>query len=130
MTHPWKPAPPSKRKPNPERQVVKAIKQALGLKGYLVIAVDAGGAAAYRRAASAGVELPPGGVSEIPAGFPDLLCLSKTGRAVFVEVKAPGNKPSPIQEQWLAVLMARGFVAFWADSVASVLQQLEMLEAA
>ena len=32
------------------------------------------------------------------AGIPDLLCV-KDGRAVFLEVKQPGKKPTPLQEQ-------------------------------
>jgi hypothetical protein len=32
------------------------------------------------------------------AGVPDLLCV-KHGRAVFLEVKQPGKKPSPLQAQ-------------------------------
>jgi hypothetical protein len=32
------------------------------------------------------------------AGIPDLLAV-KSGRAVFLEVKQPGKKPSPLQEQ-------------------------------
>lgn len=31
------------------------------------------------------------------SGIPDLLCL-KNGRAVFLEVKQPGKKPTPLQE--------------------------------
>lgn len=32
------------------------------------------------------------------AGIPDLLCV-KGGRAVFLEVKQPGKKPTPLQVQ-------------------------------
>jgi hypothetical protein len=32
------------------------------------------------------------------AGVPDLLCV-RDGRAVFLEVKRPGNKPTPLQRQ-------------------------------
>lgn len=32
------------------------------------------------------------------AGIPDLLCV-KHGNAVFFEVKQPGKKPTPLQEQ-------------------------------
>jgi hypothetical protein len=31
------------------------------------------------------------------AGIPDLLCV-KAGRAVFLEVKQPGKKPTPLQQ--------------------------------
>lgn len=32
------------------------------------------------------------------SGVPDLLCV-KNGRAVFMEVKQPGKKPTPLQVQ-------------------------------
>lgn len=50
------------------------------------------------------------------AGMPDRLCLFPTGISVFVEVKAPGKKPRPIQEyvhDWLRTL---GFVVLVIDN--------------
>lgn len=44
------------------------------------------------------------------AGFPDLMGL-KDGRAVFVEVKRPGNKPRPLQEYRIDELQRAGFTA-------------------
>lgn len=41
-------------------------------------------------------------------GFPDLMLL-KDGKASFVEVKRPGQKPRPLQEYRLKELMNAGF---------------------
>lgn len=47
---------------------------------------------------------------------PDRLLLLPGGRAVFVECKAPGEKPRPEQGRELARLKALGFEAYWTDS--------------
>ena len=44
------------------------------------------------------------------AGFPDLMLL-KDGKAIFVEVKRPGQKPRPLQEYRLNELRNAGFEA-------------------
>jgi hypothetical protein len=41
------------------------------------------------------------------SGIPDLLCI-KHGRAVFLEVKQPGKKPTPIQEQRIREIRTTG----------------------
>lgn len=43
-------------------------------------------------------------------GFPDLMCL-KDGKAVFIEVKRPGEKPRPLQRYRLEELTELGFEA-------------------
>ncbi len=43
-------------------------------------------------------------------GFPDLMLL-KDGKATFVEVKRPGQKPQPLQEYRLKELREAGFEA-------------------
>lgn len=43
-------------------------------------------------------------------GFPDLMLL-KDGRASFVEVKRPGQRPRPLQEYRLRQLREAGFDA-------------------
>lgn len=48
------------------------------------------------------------------AGWPDRLFLAN-GRAAFVELKAPGKKPTPLQEARLAELVAAGHMADWFD---------------
>lgn len=112
--------------PGPEKVVQKAIQEAFRVKYRIaLIHIDAGGAG-YR--AEGG-----GGYSTIPAGFPDLLGLvAPHGRALFIEVKAPGKKPTKLQMDYMALLRSRGAIAFWADSVESALAQFEaaMQEAA
>jgi hypothetical protein len=41
------------------------------------------------------------------AGVPDLLCI-KQGRAVFLEVKQPGKKPTPIQVRRMNEIETQG----------------------
>jgi hypothetical protein len=55
------------------------------------------------------------------AGWPDRLVLGPYGVAVFVELKAPGNEPSPLQAARLAVLNTLGFPACWFDDAVSAL---------
>lgn len=105
--------------PGPEKVVQKAICEVFRAKYRIaLIHIDAGGAG-YR--ANGG-----GGYSATPAGFPDLLGLiPPTGRALFIEVKAPGKKPPQHQLDYLALLRSKGALAFWADSVESALRQFE-----
>ena len=55
-----------------------------------------------------------GGVS---AGWPDYLFIGTRGRSVWVEFKAPGKKPTPLQQHRIDDLRRRGQVVFVADSV-------------
>ena len=41
------------------------------------------------------------------AGLPDVIAI-KNGRAVWMEVKRPGGKPTPVQVRVMAQLMAAG----------------------
>jgi Holliday junction resolvase len=52
-------------------------------------------------------------------GIPDLLCL-KDGRAVFIEVKQPGKKPTDLQQYRIEKLHRAGFAAITAASVSDV----------
>ena len=38
------------------------------------------------------------------------------GRHWEIEVKRPGNKPTPTQLKWLKEMTAQGCVAYWADN--------------
>lgn len=49
------------------------------------------------------------------AGIPDVLAV-KDGRALWVEVKRPGEKPTKIQEHVMAGLRAAGCVVIVASS--------------
>lgn len=63
------------------------------------------------------------------AGVPDRLCL-KNGRAVFVEVKAPGKQPRPIQARRIRQLRDYGFTVLVIDSVDQIGGVLDALSAA
>jgi hypothetical protein len=43
--------------------------------------------------------------------------LSAGGRVVFIEFKAPGKKPTPLQAAWHARLRALGFEVHVIDNV-------------
>jgi hypothetical protein len=57
-------------------------------------------------------------------GVPDLLCL-REGRAVFLEVKQPGKKPTPIQAARMKEIETQGGVP--CRVVTSGLEALEAL---
>lgn len=48
-------------------------------------------------------------------GKPDRMFLYN-GRVVFIEFKAPGKKPTPLQERWIDTLRALGFSANYVDN--------------
>ena len=51
------------------------------------------------------------------AGVPDRLILSPGGKAVFVEVKAPGEKLRPLQQKRKEQIEALGFPVYVLDSI-------------
>ena len=48
-------------------------------------------------------------------GMPDRMVLMPGGRIGFVEVKAPGKKPRPLQESRIRLLRRLGFLVFVLD---------------
>ena len=62
-------------------------------------------------------------------GVPDRICLMRN-RAVFVELKAPGQKPRPIQVHRMNQLRDQGFQTFVVDSVDGIKGVLDALHAA
>ena len=50
------------------------------------------------------------------AGVPDRIVLLPSGRIAFVEVKAPGEKPRPLQRLRIRTLRRLGFKAFVLDN--------------
>lgn len=54
------------------------------------------------------------------AGLPDRLVLLPHGRAVFVELKAPGQTPRPLQIKRHKQLAALGFTVLVIDSIAGI----------
>ncbi len=57
-------------------------------------------------------------------GMPDRLLLLPGGRVAFVEVKAPGQKPRPLQLSRHKLLMRLGFRVFILDDVSQIRQIL------
>lgn len=55
------------------------------------------------------------------SGWPDRLVLLPGGVVCFVELKAPGKRPTPLQHQRLAKLDLLGFSASWFDDAAEAL---------
>lgn len=115
-----RPKRPKSVKLHPERDVQKAIQEAFRLRFRIVLFhIDAGGAG-FRSGQAAGC----GGHSQTPAGYSDLSgVIQGSGRAIFIEVKAPGGKPTALQLGFLERRRAEGAVAFWADSVTGALAQ-------
>lgn len=62
-------------------------------------------------------------------GVPDRICLMRN-RAVFVELKAPGQKPRPIQLRRMNQLRQQGFTALVVDSMDGIKGVLDALHAA
>jgi hypothetical protein len=56
-------------------------------------------------------------------GQPDRMFL-KNGRVLFLEFKAPGKKPTALQEKWLRDLWAQQHAAVWVDSVSAGISAL------
>ena len=53
-------------------------------------------------------------------GVPDRLLLFPGGRLAFCEVKAPGEKPRPLQEHRMEQLREMGFRVYVVDSVEQI----------
>ena len=63
------------------------------------------------------------------SGVPDRICLMNS-QAVFVELKAPGKQPRPIQQRRMNQLRQQGFTALVVDSVDGIQEVLDALHAA
>ena len=57
-------------------------------------------------------------------GQPDRMFLYQ-GRACFMEIKAPGKKPTALQQKWLQDLWDRGFSAHWFDTSSDAIRFLK-----
>lgn len=53
-------------------------------------------------------------------GMPDRLVMFPGGRIAFVEVKAPGEKPRPLQLSRMKLLRRMGFKAFVLDDIEQI----------
>lgn len=62
------------------------------------------------------------------AGVPDRLVVLPGGRVAFVELKAPGKQPTPLQQNKMRELRRLGMVCTWTDSKEGVDRILEELQ--
>ena len=85
-----------------EQKLVKAIRQAGGMCPKFV---------------------PPG-----LAGMPDRLVLLPGSRMAFVEVKAPGEKPRPLQRRRHEQLRSLGFLVYVLDDPDQISRLLESID--
>jgi len=53
-------------------------------------------------------------------GVPDRIVLLPGGRTVYVEMKAPGRKLTPLQERWADILRGLGHRVYMLDSVEAI----------
>jgi len=53
-------------------------------------------------------------------GVPDRLVCLPGGRVLFVELKSPGKKPTPLQQMQMEFIRSLGFDVDWASSKADV----------
>lgn len=58
-------------------------------------------------------------------GMPDRLVMFPGGRIAFVEVKAPGETPRPLQRSRLKLLRRLGFKAFVLDNTSDIPKIIE-----
>lgn len=66
-------------------------------------------------------------VSPSFAGMPDRLILLADGKMGFVEVKAPGQKPRPLQLKRHAMLRRLGYQVFVLDAITEIPGVLEAI---
>lgn len=62
-------------------------------------------------------------------GMPDRLVLLPDGHVAFVELKAPGKKPRPLQQARHRLLRSLGFRVYVIDSVEQIGGMLDELRA-
>lgn len=61
-------------------------------------------------------------------GVSDILGVLEGGRALAIEVKRPGSKPTDYQQIFIDAVNAAGGLAFIATSVSEVIDQLDQLD--
>jgi len=89
-----------------ESEIQKQIIKYLELQGYLVFRMNAGKTRYNVRLA--------------PPGTPDLLCIMDNGKSLWIEVKQPGKKPTPVQVEFHKKLIASGHRVIVACSVEDI----------
>ncbi|MGH4125614.1 MAG: VRR-NUC domain-containing protein [Clostridium sp.] len=64
-------------------------------------------------------------VSPGMSGVPDRIVILPHGKIIFVELKAPGEKPSPMQEYRAKQFRALGFDVRCIDSVEGIMELIK-----
>ena len=77
--------------------------------------------AAVRRSGGLAIKLVSPGFN----GVPDRLLLFMGGKAAFAEVKAPGQKPRPLQVRRMEQLRKLGFRVYVVDSVEKIGEMID-----
>lgn len=72
--------------------------------------------------------LAPKLVSPGYAGMPDRVVLLPDGRMAFVELKAPGKRPRPIQHRRIRELVSLGYGVYVVDSVEMIGEVLDGIQ--
>ena len=62
------------------------------------------------------------------AGVPDRIVMMPKGKMGFVELKAPHQKPRPLQERRIRQMRAMGFKVFVIDSIEQISGVLDEIE--
>lgn len=67
-------------------------------------------------------------ISPSYAGVPDRLILIAFGKVAFVEVKAPGKKPRPLQVARINKIRSLGFLVYVLDKESDIEKILDEIE--
>ena len=104
----------------PEAAILAAILQYLGTRGIYAWRVNTGSMVKTNRAGKSRL------VRFGKRGTPDIAGIVKAqnGRALFIEVKRPGEHPTTEQSLRLNILRSEHAIAFWATSVDDVAKEL------
>ncbi len=60
-------------------------------------------------------------------GWPDIVAI-KNGKTIWIEVKAKGKKPEPLQENRMKWMAAQGAIVFWCDSFEMFYSEMNRLK--
>ena len=61
-------------------------------------------------------------------GVPDRMFITRKGTVWFMEIKAPGKKPTALQERELSLMAERGVTAWWTDNIMDGVKRVDNME--